>query len=198
MDPLLEATAPHPAPHLHRSARARARELARAARGEAMSRRWALFERWALSQVYAYRVGLTAGYVATVYFGLSALVAGVPAFDLAAPEGWTPIWGTLLIVGGVVAAAGSLSDSKRFRRVELIGAVFLFLTLGGYAGTLLWLAYGTGDTARAAAGAGFVALGIHPLVRLAWLLSQLGRKPAPSTGPTLLPPTPPAPPSTMV
>jgi hypothetical protein len=52
----------------------------------------------------------------------------------------------------------------------------LLLTLGTYALTLLWIAYGLNDQSRAAVGSGFLALGVQPLVRLLWLMSQLGRK----------------------
>lgn len=141
------------------------------------------FERWAWSPISAYRVGLTLGYLATIYFGVSAFIAGVPAFQIAAPSGWTPIWSTVLVLGGAVAAIGSASSSRLFERIELGGAWALFLTLGGYAATLLYLAYSEGDANRAAAGAGFVALGVAPGVRLLWLMSQLGRKTLPAAEP---------------
>jgi uncharacterized membrane protein YhdT len=143
------------------------------------------FERWAWSPISAYRLGLTLSYIAMVYFGVQAFIAGVPAFIIAAPEGWTPIWASILVLGGIVATIGSAGSSKRFERVETWGAWALFLTLATYAITLLVLAYGNGDNSRAAVGAGFVALGIMPLVRLLWLMSQLGRKkaaPEPSNG----------------
>jgi hypothetical protein len=134
------------------------------------------FERWAWSPITAFRIGLTLGYIGAVYFGISAFIAGVPAFVITAPYGWTPVWAALLVLGGVVAVFGSLSDSRRFRNVELAGAWALFLTLGVYSAVLLALAYGTADANRAAVGAGFVALGIQPGVRMLWLMSQLGRK----------------------
>ena len=134
------------------------------------------FERWAWSPISAYRLGLTLGYVAMVYFGVQSFIAGVPAFAIAAPEGWTPVWALILIGGGVAAAIGSAASSKVFERVETVGAWILMLTLGTYALTLLWIAYGIGDQSRAAVGAGFIALGVQPLVRLLWLMSQLGRK----------------------
>jgi len=134
------------------------------------------FERWAWSPITAFRIGLTLGYIGAVYFGISAFIAGVPAFVITAPDGWTPIWAGLLIVGGIVATFGSLSDSKVFRRVELGGAWALFLTLGVYSSVLLALAYGSGDASRAAVGAGFVALGIQPGVRMLWLMAQAGRQ----------------------
>lgn len=133
------------------------------------------FERWAWSPIIAFRLGLTVGYLATVYFGVSAFIAGIPAFVLTAPEGWTPIWSVVLVIGGAVGAIGSVSDSKPWTRIELAGAWALFLTLGSYAAVLLFLAYGQGDSTRAAAGAGFLALGVQPAIRMVWLMSQLGR-----------------------
>lgn len=136
------------------------------------------FEQWAWSPIGAYQLGLTLSYIGIVYFGVSAFIAGVPAFTIAAPEGWTPIWAAGLVAGGAAASIGSVSESKPFRRSETVGAWVLFLALGTYATTLLVLAYGGGDATRAAAGAGFAALGIMPFVRLLWLMSQLGRKKA--------------------
>lgn len=141
-------------------------------------RRPTRFERWAWSPISAYRLGLTLSYIAMVYFGVQAFIAGVPAFTIAAPEGWTPAWASILVLGGIVAAIGSAGSSKKFERIETLGAWALFLTLATYAVTLLVLAYGNGDNSRAAVGAGFVALGVMPLVRLLWLMSQLGRKAA--------------------
>lgn len=134
------------------------------------------FELWAWSPITAYRIGLTLSYAAGVYFGVSALIAGVPAFEIAAPPGWTPIWATLVVVASALATVGSINDRKWSRRLELAGAWTLFLTLAGYATVLLILAYADGDTARAAVGAGFVALGVQPGVRMLWLMSQLRRK----------------------
>lgn len=142
------------------------------------------FERWAWSPISAYRIGLTLTYAAMVYFGVQAFIAGVPAFVIAAPHWWTPVWACILVLGGMVAAIGSAGSSKRFERVETVGAWALFLTLATYAVTLLVLAYGTGDNSRAAVGAGFVALGVMPLVRLLWLMSQLGRKALPAQEPS--------------
>lgn len=136
------------------------------------------FEQWALSPIAAYRLGLTLSYVAVVYFGVSAVIAGVPAFTIAAPEGWTPIWAAVLVLGGATASIGSAASTKRFERIETVGAWALFLTLATYSVTLLVLAYFAGDATRAAVGAGFTALGVQPFVRLLWLMSQLGRKQA--------------------
>lgn len=134
------------------------------------------FEKWAWSPITAYRIGLTISYIGAIYFGVSAFIAGIPAFEQTAPQGWTVWWASLVSLGGATAAIGSVSDSKWFRRVELVGSWTLFLTLAVYATVLLFLAYGQGDAARAAVGAGFVALGVTPGVRMLWLMSQLGRK----------------------
>lgn len=139
-------------------------------------RRPTRFERWAWSPISAYRLGLTLGYIAMVYFGVQSFIAGVPAFVIAAPEGWTPIWACALTLAGIGAAIGSAGSSKGLETIELAGACILFLTLGTYAATLLWIAYGIGDQSRAAVGSGFVALGVQPFVRMLWLMAQLGRK----------------------
>lgn len=162
LDPLLEQSAQHTP-----------RALARARRRD--PRTPTRFERWAWSPILAFRIGLTVGYLATVYFGVSAFIAGIPAFVITAPEGWTPIWATVLVIGGGVGAIGSVSDHKPWSRIELAGSWALFLTLGSYATVLLFLAYGNGDASRAAVGAGFVALGVQPAIRMVWLMSQLGR-----------------------
>lgn len=133
------------------------------------------FEVWAWSPIAAFRVGLTTTYLATIYFGISALIAGVPTFNILAPNGWTPIWAGVLVLGAMVGSIGSISDSHLFRRIELGGAWALFVTIGIYAVCLLILAYAHGDTNRAAAGSGFVVLATAPGVRMLWLMSQLGR-----------------------
>lgn len=165
LDPLLEETAGHVSP----------RQLRRIHRKQE-PRIPTRFERWAWSPILAYRMGLSLSYIAMVYFGVSAFISGVPVFRLTAPEGWTPIWSIVLVLGGIVASFGSTGDTKALRNIELVGAWALFLTLGGYALTILFLAYATGDVNRAAVGAGFIALGVSPGVRLLWLMTQLGRK----------------------
>lgn len=137
------------------------------------------FERWATTEIQSYRVGLTGMYCFMTYFGTQSLIAGVPAFNIAAPQGFTAWWAPVVVVGAIVAAIGSLTDSKRFVLTETIGAWLLFLALATYSLTLLALAYGTGDQSRAAVGSMAVALGVVPFVRLIWLMFQLGRKRAP-------------------
>jgi|GEM_PF-2947201 len=133
---------------------------------------------WASSQVSAYRIGLVLGYVAMIYFGTSALVAGIPAFQIAAPEWWTPVWAWTVMLGGLVAGIGAIRagaepitrEVRIFNWIELFGAIALFLTIGGYAVMLLILGYVYGDEARASVGSGFFALSVHPAVRVFWLI----------------------------
>jgi len=133
---------------------------------------------WASSHVAAYRVGLFLSYVSMMYFGTSAFIAGIPTFEFTTPEGWTPIWSASVVLGGFVGALGSLKagaepltiEVRLFNRIELTGAILLFLTLGTYAALLLILGYGYGDTGRASVGAGFFALAINPTVRMIWLI----------------------------
>lgn len=154
---------------------------------------------WASSQVSAYRVGLVLGYITMMYFGMSAFVAGVPTFEFTTPQGWTPIWSTIVIFGGLIAAIGAIRagsepvtrEVKIFNRIELTGAVMLFITLGTYAAILLILSYGYSDPARASVGAGFVALGIHPTIRMLWLIFRprfLKLSPKSPTGPVVMVP----------
>lgn len=156
---------------------------------------------WASSQVAAYRVGLVLGYLAMMYFGTSAFIAGIPTFEFTTPRGWTPIWSAVVVIGGLIGGIGAVKagtepltrEVRVFNRIELTGAIMLFLTLGTYATVLLILGYGYGDAGRASAGAGFVALGIHPSIRMLWLifrprfLAALSQKP--NTGPIVLIPT---------
>lgn len=124
----------------------------------------------------SFQLGLTTKYIAMIYFGLSAAIASVPAFQDAAPKGYAIVWAVALVVGGVLGAFGSVSRAKWFERIELIGATLVTLTVGSYAATLLALAYGEGDAGRAAAGAGFIALTMPSLIRTMWLFSQSLRK----------------------
>lgn len=133
---------------------------------------------WASSQVAAYRVGLVLGYAAMMFFGSTAYYAGIPTFTFTTPEGWTPIWATAVVIGAFVASVGSLragaepatKEVRLFNRIELSGAILLFLTLGTYAGVLLIVGYGFSDPSRMSSGSGFLALGVPPTVRMLWLI----------------------------
>lgn len=152
-------------------------------------RRRSRVERWALSPISGYRVGLTGTYALTIYFGISGLVAGIPAFDLTAPSGFVTPWAIMVIIGALAAAVGSIHSESPVaasgltrlqrvsRNVELIGTWLLFVTISSYAGVVLLLAYfidPNGD--RAAGGAGLIALGSVPFWRMVWLMAQLGRR----------------------
>lgn len=165
MDPLLEDSIPH----------RKAADLAKAMRRRRNPTR---FEVWAFSPILAFRIGLTAVYIATVYFGVAAFIAGVPAFALTAPPWWVFVWSIGTIIGGFIATFGSLHSSRRFENVEMVGATLLFITLGSYSGVLHFLAYGNGDASRVAVAAGFLALGAFPGIRMIWLMSRLRMKPA--------------------
>jgi hypothetical protein len=163
MDPLLEDTSPEQ--HSERLMRLHTRNLRRTQR----TRR---FYKWAWTELPAYRLGLLLGYSFAVYFGISAFVAGIPSFNIAAPEGWTDIWSAILILAGPIGLVGILKDHPRYYRIELIAAAALSFTLFTYAGTLLFLAYTEGELARAAAGAGFAWLTIAPMIRMFWLIAR--------------------------
>lgn len=142
-----------------------------------LAARMGWFSEWARSQVAAYRIGLILTYLGTIYFGGSALTAGVPVFVVTAPEGWTLIWAPVVVLGGFIASVGAIRAGtepvtkpiRAFNWIELVGSTMLFLTLFTYAGALLFLGYVYGDNGRVAVGAGFIALGIHPAVRMIWL-----------------------------
>jgi energy-converting hydrogenase Eha subunit E len=153
---------------------------------EVMEQSW--FIRWARSQVAAYRIGMVLMYLAIIYFGGTSFSFGVPLWEIAAPIGWSKIWAAVVMVGGLVAAIGAtragdepLTQTIRvFNRVELVGAVLLFLALSSYSMSLLYYGYLLHDDARATVGSGFFALGIHPAARMTWLLlrpRQSAKKP---------------------
>lgn len=134
------------------------------------------FELWAWSPVISFQVGLTAGYIALIYFGISGLIAAPPSISMTTPDGYAGFWAAALILGGVLGAFGSVSRHKLFERFETAGALLLSVTVGSYACIVLFLAYAAGDVDKAAAGAGFTALAIPIIIRCMWLFSQLLRK----------------------
>lgn len=138
-------------------------------------RRYTRFEVWAWSPIISFQVGLTAGYVALVYFGISGLISQPPSFDTTVPEWYVGYWAIALIVGAALSAFGSISRNKWFERLETVGSTLLTLTIGSYALIVLWLAYAVGDSDKVAGGAGFTALTVPILIRCMWLFSQLLR-----------------------
>lgn len=139
-------------------------------------RRLSRFEIWAWSPIVSFQVGLTGGYLALIYFGISGLIANPPAFTNFSPEGYGGFWAIFLILGAMIASLGSISRHKWFERMETIGASILSVTVGSYALLVLFIAYGVGDPTRIAGGAGFTALTIPILIRTMWLYSQLLRR----------------------
>lgn len=131
------------------------------------------FEVWVWTELPAYRLGLLLGYSFAVYFGISALIAGVPAFTLTAPDGWTFIWACLLVIGGPIGLIGILQDTSKFRKTELLAAVIISWALSIYAVTVLFIAYMTGDLTRVAAGAALAWLASGPTIRMFWLVSAV-------------------------
>jgi len=134
------------------------------------------FELWAWSPVISFQVGLTAGYLAMIYFGISAIIAQIPEFRHTAPDGWSIWWAIALVIGGALASVGSVSRWRWFSLAELVGSTLITLTVGSYAAVLLFLAYVGHEVGQAAAGAGFVVLTVPVLVRMLWLASQSLRK----------------------
>jgi len=134
------------------------------------------FEIWAWSQVLSFQIGLTAGYIALVYFGIAAIFASVPTLRETSPDGYVFFWAAALAVGAAIAAVGSISRRKTFERIELVGSSVVSLAVGSYATILTFVAYGLGDVSRVSGSAGFVALAIPLLIRTMWLASQALRK----------------------
>lgn len=140
------------------------------------------FKRWAASPVAAYRIGLMLSYLAMMSVGAAAIAYGVPLFDRTTPDGWTGAWGVVVIISGLVAAIGSIragagvqagtspSETRAFNRIELAGAIGLFLALGTLAAMFLILAYGLDYKEDVIRGFAFTALGVQPAIRLVWLM----------------------------
>jgi len=180
MDALLNETLPRP--HLTGHARAPRRVVrALSARKVGHRPKWRV---WLTTQIAAYRLGLVLGYLALIWFAATAIIAGIPVFRITAPESWTPLWAGALAVGGFIAAIGSLRAgedralriTRVFNNIELIGAILVTITLMAYAGSLLWVAFVEGSISRQSVGSGFTALLVPNLVRMVYLLVQLGKK----------------------
>lgn len=141
-----------------------------------MRRQPTRFEVWAWSPIVSFQVGLTAGYLALIYFGISALISSPPSFTATTPQGWSWLWSVGLVTGSVLASLGSISRHRWFGRLETIGSSLVSLMVGSYALLLMWLAHAAGDAGMVASAAGFVALAVPLVIRTVWLYSQLLRK----------------------
>jgi len=134
------------------------------------------FALWAWSPIISFQVGLTAGYVVLIWFGVSSLISAPPSFETTTPDGYSWFWAGLLILGAAVAALGSIDRSRYFENIERVGSSIVSLTVGSYTAIITWIAYGTGDVTRIAGAAGFTALAVPLIIRTMWLWSQLLRK----------------------
>jgi hypothetical protein len=140
-----------------------------------IQRRRSRFETWAWTEVPAYRLALLLGYSFAMYFGISSLIAGVPAFENTSPNWWTIVWAIVIILCGPVGIFGILHESLRFYKIELVSAAALALCMTSYSGSVLFLAYGAGDPARAAAGSGFAWLTSGLVIRMLWLVGKVSK-----------------------
>lgn len=144
------------------------------------------FRKWGSSQVAGYRLELVLGYLGMMFFGWTAIVAGVPLFALTTPDpyGWAVLAGVMILVGGVIGGAGATRAGEepvtrmvqQFNRAELLGTILLFLSVGLYAVSLLVYGYLINfDPGRQTIGAAMTALSIRPGVRMVWLIFHPGR-----------------------
>lgn len=155
-------------------------------KAEAAVERSGWFRKWASSQVAGYRLELILGYLALMFFGWSAIVAGIPLFQITTPDpyGWAVFAGVTILLGGLVSGAGATRAGEEpqtrtirvFNRVELAGTIMLCLMLGGYAASLLWYGYFiVDDPGRQTIGAAMTALAVRPGVRMVWLIFRPGK-----------------------
>lgn len=134
------------------------------------------FEVWAWSPIVVLRVALVTTYLLYVYFGIISFIAGIPAFTLTAPQGYTSVWATLLVVASVISAVGAIED--RWNRVERWASLALSSLMLGYVGTINVIAWISGLVDRQAVAAA-VAIGfVLPVCRFVYLASQAGKKKA--------------------
>lgn len=135
------------------------------------------FELWAWSSIVSFQVGLTAGYLTLIYFGVASLFASPPSITMTTPDWYEWYWAAALTLGAALASFGSVAQKSRlFQRIETIGSSLLSLTVVSYASIMSWLAYAAGEADRIAGSAGFVALATPIVIRTMWLYSQLLRK----------------------
>jgi hypothetical protein len=136
-------------------------------------RRPSRLEVWAWGPVIVLRAALVATYLLYCYLSAIAFVAGIPAFDLTSPPGYTSVWAFVMGTGAVVAAVGSLTD--RWQRFEKWGALAVFATMLGWVGTLHVLGFASGDVKRQAVAAGLTIALVLPFVRFVYLAAQSGK-----------------------
>lgn len=196
VDRLLEDTVPHLHMRLARKTASRVysqppeiaemRQRLRAA--QAGSGLAVAFGRWSRSQVAGYRVELVARYVSVMFFGITAIRAGIPIFQLTTPDpyGWATVAGVAILSGGLIAGIGATRAGEEparsivriFNWVEFVGAAILTLSLGVYAASLLVYGVHYDDLGRQTIGTAMAALATGPAVRMVWLIFRPARSDA--------------------
>lgn len=151
---------------------------------EARAQRGGVIRRWFSSQVSGYRLELILGYLALMGFGSTAIRAGIPVFVLSTndPYAWAVIVGSLITLGGLIAAIGAVRAGeepvtnfiRRFNWIEIVGTTLLMTAVGGYAVVLMFYGFVYDDLGRQTIGSAMVALAIRPTVRLVWLIFRPG------------------------
>lgn len=153
------------------------RALARSLRDARMS----LLLKWALSRTAGFRVGLFVGYVVTTYYGVSAIVAGVPSLMAAGSADYSAVWSVIVTAAAAVCSVVSVRETPEgrtpvFERIEFFGALLLFIALSIYSLILLYIAYGGGDSTRVTTGAGFLVIAATNGARAMWLAATVWRR----------------------
>lgn len=130
---------------------------------------------WAWSPVVVLRVSLASTYMLWLFASIIAFFAGVPVFNLTAPEGYTSIWAVLLGISAFVSAIGSTTD--RWQQLEKWASLSLSAMLLAYVGGMNFVGWLEGDLDRQFVGAVAIIASILPVTRFVYLAAQTGKKP---------------------
>jgi hypothetical protein len=144
------------------------------AESRARKREQTAFEVWFWSPVLVMRVSVVIIYMLYVYGAVIAFIAGIPIFNLLAPEGYTSVWALLLMPAAVLAAIGSLA--QRWETLEKWAALALTALQSPYVIGVNVVGYAGGDLSRQYVGVISVIAIVLPAVRFVWLASQSGKK----------------------
>lgn len=113
-------------------------------------------------------------YLAFIYFGIAAAIAGVPIFDLVQPAGYALPWGILMALAGFAGVVGVCN--ARLEHVEMWSVLVLWSLSLAYVIPLTVVAYSDGgDAGRQAISAGMTVILVIPLARFLWLAFQWGK-----------------------
>lgn len=133
--------------------------------------RWSI---WAWSPVVVLRVALALTYLMYVYAAVIAFIAGVPVLNLTTPEGYLPVWATILGVSSLVSAVGSLTD--RWQQVEKWASLGVSAMMLAYLGGLNLMGFIENDLNRQFVGAIAIIASILPFTRFVYLAAQTGKR----------------------